>query len=370
MEVAVAEPEEYIAQDHGYIGAIPIRNIWLLMLYASELFRMRGIVEKSTEEAPDDLPDLVGEILASAVEKRQRRRLSLGYRTTTAALNRVRGRIDHLSTERHQLLARGLVACRFDEFTIDTPRNRFVRAALELVARTAGRPEGIRRCRGLANDMKLMGVSGVRPTTQEMEVDRFGRHDMENQEMVAAAKLAFDMALPTEIAGKQKLPLSDRDERWVRKLFERAIGGFFKIALSRAEWRVSTGNKLAWSITASTAGISNILPGMKTDIVLNGVTSCRRIVIDTKFNAILTKGWYRDESLRNGYLYQMYAYLRSQEGQDEFSDSAEGLLLHPSVGGALDESVVIQGHKIRFMTVDLGGNPRDIRDELLSVVAA
>lgn len=368
MEAALIQSDNYTAPDHGYIGAIPVSNIWLLMLYASDLFRMKGMDGKGIEDMPDDLPDLVGEILAFAVEQRQRRRLSLGYRTRTAALNRVRGKIDVLTTERHQLLARGLVACRFDELTIDTPRNRFVRAALELISRIAARPDVVRRCRRLANDMKMMGVSGTPPTLREMSTDRFGRNDIEDQAMVAAAKLAFELAIPAETAGPKKMPLSDRDERWVRKLFERAVGGFFQVVLPSTEWHVRTGGTLAWPTSASTDGISRILPGMRTDIVLDYKVGQRRIVIDTKFNAIVTNGWYREESLRSGYLYQMYAYLRSQEGSgDGYSDDAEGLLLHPAVGTTFDESVVIQGHKIRFMTVDLTASASDIRAELLRV---
>lgn len=368
MEAVLIQPDDYTAPDHGYIGAIPVRNIWLLMLYASDLFRIKGMDGNGIEDMPDDLPDLVGEILAHAVEQRQRRRLSLGYRTRTAALNRVRGKIDVLTTERHQLLARGLVACRFDELTIDTPRNRFVRAALELISRIAARPDVVRRCRSLANDMKMMGVSGTPPTLREMSTDRFGRNDIEDQAMVAAAKLAFELAIPTETAAPKKMPLSDRDERWVRKLFERAVGGFFQVVLPSTEWHVRTGGTLAWPTSASTDGISRILPGMRTDIVLDYKVGQRRIVIDTKFNAIVTNGWYREESLRSGYLYQMYAYLRSQEGSgDGYSDDAEGLLLHPAVGTTFDESVVIQGHKIRFMTVDLTASASDIRAELLRV---
>ncbi len=370
MEAVLAEPKDSVEPPHGYIGAIPVRNIWLLMLYASDLFRMTGTDGKGIVDMPDHLPDLVGEILARAVEQRQRRRLSLGYRTRAADLSRVRGRIDLLATERHQLLARGLVACRFDELTVDTLRNRFVRAALELIARVAAQPKVIRRCRRLANDMKMMGVSGVTPTIREMSTDRFGRHDIEDQEMVAAAKLAFELAIPTENAGPQRMPVSARDEHWVRKLFERAVGGFFKVVLPSKVWRVTTGGTMAWPVKASTMGIDSILPGMKTDIILDDKIAQRRIVIDTKFNAIVTTGWYREESLRSGYIYQMYAYLRSQEDSgDKLSDGAEGLMLHPSVGSTLDESVVIQGHKIRFMTVDLRGNPEDIRNELLTVVA-
>lgn len=368
MEAALIEQGCYTAPDHGYIGAVPVRNIWLLMLYASDLFRIKGTDLTGIEDMPDDLPDLVGEILARAVEQRQRRRLSLGYRTRTDALSRVHGRIDVLTTERHQLLARGLVACRFDELTVDTSRNRFVRAALELIARVAARQEVVRRCRRLANDMKMMGVSGTAPTLRHMSTDRFGRHDVEDQEMVAAAKLVFEMAIPAEIAGPQKMPQFDRDERWVRRLFERAVGGFFEVVLPPTDWQVSTGGTLSWPTTASTTGIVRILPGMRTDIVLDDKVAKRRIVIDTKFNAIVTNGWYREESLRSGYLYQMYAYLRSQEGSgDGYSDDAEGLLLHPAVSSTLDESVVVQGHKIRFMTVDLTASASSIRAELLRV---
>ena len=95
------------------------------------------------------------------------------------------------------------------------------------------------------------------------------------------------------------------------------------------------------------------------------------IVIDTKFTSIVTARWYREQSLRSGYIYQMYAYLRSQTGcGDVLADSASGLLLHPSVGQMLDETVVIQGHPIRFATVNLAAKPSEIRAQLMRCVEA
>ena len=118
----------------GYVGRIPVRNLWLLLLYASDLFRETGSKDLSREENPDRLPDLLAEILAHAVEQRLHRRLSVGYEERRLGLNRVRGRIDLLRTERRSLLDRGLIACRFDELTMDTPRNRFVLAALARIS--------------------------------------------------------------------------------------------------------------------------------------------------------------------------------------------------------------------------------------------
>ena len=353
----------------GYVGRIPVRNLWLLMLYASDLFRMRGQDDLAYEDDPDELPDLVAEILAHAVEKRQRRQLSLGYRRRHAVVARVRGRIDVLETERRQLLSRGRVACRFDELTIDTPRNRFVRAALEKIARLATQGDAVHRCRKLAHEFRTMGVGGLPPSPTEMRSEHFGRHDAGDRFMVAAAQLAFDLALPTELSGTDVLPLPDREERWVRRLFERAVGGFYEITLNRQGWQVRTGEWLYWQIEHRTANVDNILPKMKTDVILEHGASNRRIVIDTKFTSILTRGWYREETLRSGHLFQIYAYLRSQAGRGHpIADRAEGLLLHPSVAGNVDETVVIQGHPIRFATVDLAASSATIRRQLLSVV--
>ncbi len=350
----------------GYIGRIPVRNLWLLMLYASDLFRTGGIGKVGLEDSPDDLPDMVAEILARAVELRQRRRLSLGYRSRNAVLNRVRGRIDVLTTERHQLLDRGLVACRFDELTIDTPRNRFVRAALETISRIVRRRDVMHRCRSLASGLKAMGVSGDTPTRAQISTDHFGRNDADDRFMVAAAKLAFDLALPTEVAGMSVLSLPDREATWVRKLFERAVGGFYGVVLNPQDWRVKCGGTLGWQIEQRTSGIDKILPTMRTDVVLDHISTGRRIVIDTKFTSIVTSGWYREETLRSGYIYQIYAYLRSQVGcGDSLADCASGLLLHPAVGDAVDETVVIQGHSIRFATIDLTASSAAIRAHLL-----
>ncbi len=353
----------------GYIGRIPVRNLWLLMLYASDLFRQqhRGMV--ALEGNPDDIPDLVAELLAHVVERRLRRNLSYGFQTREAVLGRVRGHIDMLATERHQLLARGRVACRFEDLTINTPRNRLVRAALGVIARLVKLPERAHRCRVLANTLGQLGVSGEKPTRAEVSTDRFGRHDADDQFMVAAAKLAFDLALPTEDIGSAALAHPDRDIIWVRRLFEKAIAGFYDVVLSSQGWRVSAGKSLDWMIEAQTAGIRRILPAMRTDIILDHRANDRRIVIDTKFTSLLTQGWYREESLRSGYLYQMYAYLRSQEGAgDPLAEHATGLLLHPAIGDNIHEAVVIQGHAIRFATVDLSASTRDIREQLLLLI--
>ena len=356
--------------DVQHIGKIPVRNLWLLMLYASDIYKELDAANIAVEDNPDDIPDLVAEMLCRRVEHRIQRNLSYSYQSRDAVLSRVRGRIDLLGTERGRLLERGKIACRFYELTIDTPRNRYVRAALETISKVVKRKDLAHRCRSLDIRLRRMGVSQVRPSRSEVSVDRFGRHDAEDKPMVTAAHLAFNLALPTESKGTKQLSSPERDNLpWLRKLFEKGVAGFYGTVLSKHCYRVSAGRALKWQIESNSLGMNKILPNMKTDIIIDNLDLEHRIVIDTKFNSIVTSGWYRDETLRSGYLYQMYAYLRSQEDSDDhLNENAGGLFIHPSMGEDVNEYVVIDNHKIQFATIDLGASALEIREQLINII--
>jgi 5-methylcytosine-specific restriction enzyme subunit McrC len=339
------------------------------MLYASDIARFSGRFDALIEEDLAELPDLIGRLLSSEVERRIRRNLSRGYRHSESVLPRVRGRIDLLVTTTERLLDRGVVACRFDELTLDTARNRFVRAALERISRIATQ-DVAHLCRNLAGDLGRAGVSGRAPSRADLAKDHISRNDAEDRFMLALARLAFDLALPTEEAGTAAFTEAARDEHWVRRLFEKAIGGFYAVELAPKGWRVRPGEVLQWQALSPSRGIRQILPTMKIDIKLDSPDG-QRILIDTKFTEIVTRGWYREESLKSGYLYQIYTYLRSQERPAEVNspwNHAAGICLHPAIGRHVDESVTIQEHKIRFVTVDLTQSSEAIRHELRAIV--
>jgi 5-methylcytosine-specific restriction enzyme subunit McrC len=360
---------EEVNDGAGRIGRIPVRNLWLLMLYASDRFRELEAARVAVEDNPDDIPDLIAELLCRRVERRLHRNLSYGYQSRSAVLSRVRGRIDVLKTERHHLLDQGRVHCRFEELTVDTARNRLVRTALEKVAKVVGRRQLAHRCRALAARLKQIGVTGECPGRGEASVERFGRHDADDEPMVSAAFLAMNLALPTETAGTRLLSLPEREITWIRRLFESAIAGFYDVVLTKEGWHVHASKAIGWQIERRTEGIDRILPSMRTDIVLDHVDTARRVVIDTKFNSVVARGWYRDETLRSGYVYQIYAYLRSQErDEDPLSGNASGLVLHPSVNAMVNEAAVIQNHELRFATVDLSASAKEIRKQLLRVL--
>ncbi len=369
--VASAEPpdgagETATLRDSG--SRIPLRNVWLLMYYASDLSRLAESRDTGVEDRPDELPDFIAELLASAVEARLRRQLNAGYETQRANLTRVRGRIDMLTTVTHQLLKRGEIHCRFDILTVNTVRNRYVRGALAMLAPKVG-PELAQRCRTLARTMEEMGVGRAVPSSRELSTQRPGRNDNEDRLILAAARLAFELNLPSESSGGHSFYRIDRNPDWLRRLFEKAVRGFYAINLPPYGWKVrSSGRCSSWPVTDPSDGLLAILPTMTTDIELTRPCG-RSVIIDTKYTAILSANNHDQTRLKTDYIYQLYAYVMTRSAiDDRATGPTEGMLLHASVGVDVLEWGTIQGHRFTFATVDLAADSRLIRDRLLEVV--
>lgn len=352
-------------------AGIPIRNLWLLLVYASDLADFGSRFDGTVDESAD-LPELLARLLTVVVERRLRHNLTRAYEPRAAVLHRVRGRIDWLKTESGMLLQRGEVACRFDDLTHDTSRNRLVRAALEAMAGRVADRDVATDCRALARQLDLLGVKSVRPSRAEMTRERFGRHDAEDRIMVTVAEVALDLVLPSETAGGSVATRLERDEKLLRRIFEKAVAGLCRHELhGRNGWTVSPQKSLDWKVTAASTGMAEWLPGMNADVVLDHrlPASHRRIVVETKFADALTTSQHGKTMLKNGHLYQLYAYLQTQTGAgDAAADVSEGVLIYPTVGPNIDEWAVIQGHRIRVATVDLSGPSAAIRARLLDLV--
>ena len=349
---------------------IPIRNVWLLQLFASSLYRTAGSATVAAEDNPEDLPQLVARILADEVTHRLHTGLTVGFRNTARPVTRVRGRINALRTERRQLLRRGQVDCRFDEIVTDVPVNRLARAALERASRLLPHDP---RYRSLALQLEAAGAQGPCPPLSRVPAMQRQRLLARDRLMIAAAELLLTLAIPTTDAGGKMLPLPDLEAPYLRKLFEHAAFGLYQHRLAPEGWVVTHGQRLKWQTSAESPGMSALLPGMQLDIALQAPSvhhrSTRRIIVDTKFTAITKPGHYRERTLDRDYVYQIYAYLMSQE--TPASDAkTEGLMLHPTIGEHVDEEVTIQGHRIRFATVDLTASPRALVDGFLTALSS
>ena len=357
-----------------------VRNIWILFLYASDLARFRDHFSAEVDESPD-LKSLIARLLHNTIERRLRRGLSFHHRQREDVLDRVRGRIDVLNSFSQGLFERGKVACRYNELTLDTPRNRYARAALIRLFVELGHEQNVdddkvdlaRRCQVLAGVMLRAGVRGDKPSRAELATDQIARHESSDRLMISLSKAVFDLVLPTEDAGLRSFLEASREELKGKdgfpKLYEKAIGNLFRAELSRSDgWEVSQDERRYWNVECGSSGVDRYMPRMECDVVLTNARERRRIVIDTKFTDIHTHRYGDSDKFKSGHIYQMYAYLRSQEQMDDpHPFTSEGILLYPTLYQEVDETAVIQGHHIRFATVNLKQPSKDFVERLKSI---
>ena len=262
------------------------------------------------------------------------------------------------------LLAQGKVACTFDDLTVDTARNRLLLTALHWTGRVVDDATTAQRARVLARTFAQYGVQADSATWRATASVRNDRNDRNDAEAVAAASLLLNMLIPTEEAGGRAGRDPERDAAIVRALFERAVRGFYRTVLP-STWRVSPGEThRKWPASKPTPGMLAMLPTMRTDIEREG----RRIIVETKFADALKPGFHGTRRLDRSHVFQLYAYVQSQSVHDELGRPAEGVLLYPTVGHHFDESAVVQGHRFRFVTVDLAASAGKIRARLLNAV--
>jgi 5-methylcytosine-specific restriction enzyme subunit McrC len=186
--------------------------------------------------------------------------------------------------------------------------------------------------------------------------------------MVALAKLALEMKIPSELSGDQALFTVDKNDVWLRQLYEKAIGGFYRFHLDPERWKVETSKTLRWPAHGQTSGFDSFMPTMKTDIEITDLQTKQKTVIDTKFTSF-TANYRGKDRFKSGHLYQIYAYLRSQEelASEIDAPATRGMLLYPEIGRSANESAFIQNHHVSLVTVDLAADTDDLKANLLAL---
>lgn len=346
-------------------GGIPIRNIWHMLLYAWDQPDRIGAWRGDVERAPT-LDALLATILANLIEQRLRIGLGRDYATHVDAIPGIRGRVLFGETVRRMSLPHGKTVCRYQVFTPDVPKNQIVRTTLATlvdVGQFGATPVGASLRGRLRRVVRQMDAATLVPVhSADVAREQLRRHDRDYMLMLAICRLIYSGSMPTETTGTEHSPSINREVFRLHTVFEKFVARFFEQKLS--EWRTQIQPPWKWPTTLA----SPLMPAMRPDIVLEHRTTRQLIVVDTKFTPhALTLGQWGNLTLASDHLYQMYAYLRSQADRSSHFAAATGVLLYPTAKYTLRERIEIQGHGIRWETVDLAHPWEMVENRLLTL---
>ncbi|MEO2018983.1 MAG: hypothetical protein ABGZ53_31945 [Fuerstiella sp.] len=345
---------------------IPVRNLWHMLLYVWDVLHLKSRWKSDVERAPT-LDALLTTILANLIQQRLRIGLGRDYRTHAAEIASIRGRVDFNASLRRMSFQHGRACCRFQLFSANVPKNQIVRSTMVRLVQVgdfgSSMPNTNKlrgRLRRLVRDMDAVEI--VELKTASIRREQLQRHDMDYQLMLTICYLLTQRQMPMEDKGNTGLPGLDRDAFTLYDIYERFVAKFYAHHLEG--WKVSPQQKLVWP----TSDATEYLPAMYPDLTLQHKSSGHLIVLDTKFTAksIVTGRW-GNRTFNRDHLFQIYAYLKSQEHRSAEHRTSTGILLYPTVDHDLRESTTIQGHSIRWETVDLAKPWQQIEAELLAI---
>jgi 5-methylcytosine-specific restriction enzyme subunit McrC len=208
---------------------------------------------------------------------------------------------------------------------------------------------------------RLHQVSEVELTSRTFRSVQLHRNNRSYRFLLALCRLIHNAGLLTEDAGESQFVDFIRDEKRMRKLFERFVWNFFYREQRQLR---PVGNKLDWAGLRGDQESLNLMPGMRTDVRLVSKTRC--VVIETKYVPQMLQAYHGKESLRSQHLYQLHTYLSNVVPLG--NRRVEGILLYPAVGRKLDVRVELDRFPIRAFALDLDQDWQAIRADLLSLV--
>lgn len=336
---------------------IPIDNLYYILLYAWDRLDEGAIVKVSGEDPAADVANLFARVLSSAVARIIKRGLDRGYRRQEEAMRGVRGRIELADTVKRNLGSQGRVLCTFDDLDFDIPHNQIIRSTIRLLLRDDTLDDKIRvRLRDIYR--RMHGVSIVALTSDLFRRAHLHRNGRFYDFLLKVCWIAWEQLLPDPRTGRLKFRDFTRDEKLMGTVFEQFIYNFF--LFEQGGLSVERPH-IAWMLEAMSPIAADILPQMKTDVVLRDPYGA--LLIEAKYTIRTYQEFFGTQKLRSTHLYQLMTYVANWPSQEQLS----AVLLYASTGEDFAYTYRIGDRSIIVRSLDLDRPWQAIRADLLSL---
>lgn len=354
------------AQETEY--GIPIRNLWYMLLYAWNEMPHSPYWQLNEVESSPSLDALLASVLVRIMNQRLRIGLGSNYMPEQRMLRGVRGRIHFTRSLKQRAFHRGQAFCEYQHFSVNAPKNQVIRSTLIYLAQTGYFGSQSEQAKELRHKTRVLvrlleGIDPIEVSPEIIHRLQLERHDRDYRVMLAICDFILQRRLPTEYEGRVYVSQLQRNRLILHNLYERFVANFYRSHLQ--DWSIRSQKNLEWYEKTPNPH----LPIMKPDLELKEKSTGRTVILDTKFTAnSLIKNQWGKEMFDSSHLYQMYAYLRTQEHLSDDQRGAEGILLYPAIHGELSQKIDLPQHRIRIEYVDLAAPWQDIEHNLLDVI--
>lgn len=316
-----------------------------MLSYAFENLKEKGFNGFSEEEF-DNAADLLAAILERGISYQVKKGINKYYVLKEESLLTLRGKIEMQGSILNRLNQKRELNCQFDEFSIDTYFNQIIKTTVlrALIPSSQVKPDTKKKLKKLMVYFK--DVSLISPANIDWRL-QFDRNNRSYRMLLYICHLILDGMIQDPSKGDLKL-MDFIDEQHMNKLYEKFILNFYK--KERPELKPDA-PFVQWDMEDDVDPL--FLPKMHTDITLSYKDD--KLIIDAKYyTKNLQTNRFGQESVHQGNVYQIFAYVKNMAGKT--SGKVSGLLLYAKTEDELQVSggdTLKGGHYIGATTLDL-----------------
>lgn len=346
---------------------IRIQNIYHMLAYAFQVLREQGYADVAAEEF-DNTAELLAAILARGVSSQVKRGLGREYLPRTETLATLRGRIDVTENVKTHAVLRRQMVCDYDEFSIDTPMNRILKATMRLLARSDIDKARRKELRGLL--AYFADVADIDLAHVDWHL-RFNRNNQAYRMLMNVCWLVSEGLLQTQKDGSVRLA-DFLDEQRMSRLYEKFVLEYYRrehpglrAEASYIKWALDDGPHGA----CMADGALDMLPVMHSDVMLSQGSNV--LIIDAKYYAQATQRHFDKRTYHSDNLYQIFTYVKNKEAEFAGTEhTVSGLLLYAGTDEEAQPSstYLMSGNRIGVRTLDLDQPFDTIRAQLDAIV--
>jgi 5-methylcytosine-specific restriction enzyme subunit McrC len=327
-----------------------------MLSYAFQVWQEDSCERVTGSEDFTDARDLFAALLTAGVSQQIRHGLGRSYIPEIEALPCPRGKIDISASLKQQTMRKQRLVCCFDEYSENNLLNQILKTTGMLLLKsntvTKERKEQLRNTMRYFHSVDILN----KPFVNWQRLN-YNRSNNTYKLLMYICKMVIESRLPSNKNNEQVFPLLR--EEVIHRLFERFVLNYYKRHFP--DLHPSGGSYIEWAVE----GNCNMLPAMKTDILLNK-SHGTLMIIDTKFykHVLQTNKLYNSQTLHSNNLYQIFTYVKNKAYS--FNGKVEGLLLYAKTDEDLtpDCDYLMSGNRVRVKTLDLDKDFTDIKAQL------
>lgn len=330
-----------------------------MLAYAFSVLKENSYRTVATEEFANSA-DLCAALLQQGVQNQLKRGLGREYLSLTEITSCPRGKLDVSASIKALAIKRNQAVCDFDDFSVDTPLNRTIKATITSLLRAdikKSRKQELRKLVRNFDQVTLIDPRSIKWTFQ------FNRNNQTYQMLVAVCRLVIEGLIQTHSDGSTKM-MEFFDEQRMSRLFEKFVLEYFRCEHPGLKANPS---HIEWALDDDE---SEFLPMMKSDISLGSKQST--LIIDTKYYAQNTQTNFNSRTVHSANLYQIFTYVKNVEALNAISTrEISGMLLYAKTDADVQPNAEykMSGNTIHVRTLDLNQQFAEIAAELDSIAS-